>query len=330
MDLAETPANDREEYLDFLTTNCAVPFRSRTAHTEQPMTFVHMHREIGSMTVFENTYSNYSGVRPLGIARSSDEKMITIGMPMGPMGFAQGDSQVQGAARSMVAFWGLAPYGAEVRQEIYYSALVAPIEDLGLPTVLVRNITGIELGSSPLATVFASHVRTLLALPEMTLEEEAALAGPTLELLRALLVTAAGDEFEAREPLNRTLMLRAMSFLEANFASPELSVAQLATHLGVSRTRAYALLSEAGIGFTEWLRERRLERAVQMLESPSSGLMSIGEIARQVGFRDHATFTRAFRAQYGSAPTEWRARVRGNVDELPLTTAASVSSDSSI
>jgi AraC-like DNA-binding protein len=311
MDLAETPANDREEYLDYLTTNCAVPFRSNTADRERQQTFVHMHREFGRMTVFENTYSNYTGVRPKGVARSSDEKMITIGMPMGPMGFAQGDAQVRGSARSMVAFWGLAPYGAEVRSEIYYSALVAPIDDLGLPVVLVRNITGIDLGASPLATVFANHVRTLLALPDdLSVADANALAGPTLELLRALIVTAAGDEFQAREPLNATLSMRAMAYLEANIANADLSVALLATHLGVSRTRAYALLSEIGIVFTDWLRERRLERAAQMLRSPASGLLSIGEIARQVGFKDHATFTRAFRTKYATSPTEWRTAVQ--------------------
>ncbi|TQJ31474.1 hypothetical protein FBY39_1951 [Microbacterium sp. SLBN-146] len=106
MDLAETPANDREEYLDYLTTNCAVPFRANTADRDRQQTFVHMHREFGRMTVFENTYSNYTGVRPKGVARSSDEKMITIGMPLGPMDVAQGDAQVRGSARSMVAFWG--------------------------------------------------------------------------------------------------------------------------------------------------------------------------------------------------------------------------------
>lgn len=322
MDLAETSADDREEYLDFLTTNCAVPFRSQCRDADRSMTFVHMHREFGRLTVFENTYSNYSGARPRGVARSTDEKMITIGMPMGPMRFAQGDAQVRGRSRSMVAFWGLAPYGAEVHDEIYYSALVAPIGDLGLPTVLVRNITGIDLGASPLATVFASHVQTLLALPEMAPHEEAALAGPTLELLRALLVTAAGDEFMAREPLTRTLGMRALAYLEANVNDPDLSVAMLATHLGVSRTRAYALLAELGIGFADWLRDRRLERAAQMLRSPVSGALPVGEVARQVGFRDHATFTRSFRAKYATSPSEWRAAGQTSSSSSEVSTSA--------
>jgi AraC-like DNA-binding protein len=308
MDLADTPAPDREEHLDSVTSrDCPVPFRSRCADRTRPMTFVHTQRMFGDLTIFENVYSNYSGTRPVGVERSSDPKMITIGIPLGPMGFEQGDRQVRASAQSMVGFWGYLPYRAEVRQEITYTALAAPADSLGLPKLLVRNVTGVDIGASPLAAVFASHVRTLLALPEITAREETALEGPTLELLRSLLVTAAGDEFAAREPLERTLELRAMAFLETHFTQPDLSVERLARHLGVSRTRAFAVLRRMGIAFSEWVKNRRLSRAAELLTAPATSLVPIGDIANMVGIPDPATFARAFRSRFGQSPSAWRA-----------------------
>jgi len=308
MDLSDTSPADREAHLDSVTSSdCSVPFRSRVAEPALPITFVHTQRAIGEMTVFENVYSNYSGTRPVGVDRSSDRKMIAVGIPRGPTGFEQGDRQVRATSRSMVGFWGYSPYRAEVRREITYTALVAPAESLGLPKLLVHNVTGVDIGSSPLATVFASHVRALLALPEITPREEAALAGPTVELLRALVVTAAGDEFAAREPLQRTLELRAITYLEAYFTDPSLSVDRLARHLSISRTRAFALLREMDVVFTEWVRDRRLARAAELLTAPATSLLRIADVGAMVGIPDPATFARAFRTRYHQSASSWRA-----------------------
>ena len=308
MDLADTPVRDREELLDSLTSvSCAVPFRSRCADRSRPLTFAHVERGFDDVTVFENRYSNYSGHRPVGAARLGAEQVMTIGLPLGPMGFAQGERRVRATAGSAVAFWGRSAYAAEVRREITYTALVVPVESIGLPSLLLANLTGVDIGRSPLAEVFTAHVRGLLALPELSAQEERALADPTRQLLRAVLVTAAGDEFAAREPLQRTLELRATAFLEARFTDPDPRVEALAAHLGVSRTAAFALLRRMGVGFTEWVKERRLTRAAELLRDPTSALVGVGRIGAMVGFGDPTTFSRAFRARYGQTPNAWRS-----------------------
>jgi AraC-like DNA-binding protein len=307
MDLAETPMREREEHLDEVTSHdCAVPFRSRAADPQRPMTFVHMHRTFGELTVFRNDYSNYAGARPTGLERTSDRRMITIGVPFGPMRFEQADRQVAAGSGSLVAFWGYAPYRAEVRREIGYVALVAPVDALGLPHLLVRNVTGVDIGSSPVAPVLAVHLLTLLALPELGDAEERALEPPTRELVRALLVTAAGDEFAARHPLERTLELRAAAYLEANFTDPDVSVEALARHLGLSRTAGYALLKRMDVPFTSWVKARRLTRAAELLTAPATALAPIATIGTMAGMPDPATFARAFRSHHGMTPTQWR------------------------
>ena len=177
-------------------------------------------------------------------------------------------------------------------------------------SAMLTNLVGVDIGRSPLAQVLTAHVRGLLTLPELSAAEEHALADPTRQLLRAVLVTAAGGGAAGKDALQRTLELRATAFLEARFTDPDLCVERLAGHLGVSRTAAFALLARMGIGFSEWVRERRLERAAELLRDPATAAVGVGRVGAMVGFRDAATFARAFRARYGQSAGAWRASAR--------------------
>ena len=67
----------------------------------------------------------------------------------------------------------------------------------------------------------------------------------------------------------------------------------------------YKLLSQSGIGLTDWIRTRRLEACRHSLvHEPAS--TTIGTIARRHGFSDMSSFSRSFRAEYGVSPREWR------------------------
>lgn len=318
MNLAQTAPRDHEDFLDvFLTENCALPLRTRKVFADQPMDYDITHHDFGRAEVVDITFANYYGAAPRSFPKSSDEKVMAIALPKGPMKIAQADRSLETHAHSIVPFWGYAPYTLQIEAAISYQAVVVPVSIIGLPDLLVRNLTGVDLGESPLATIFANHLHGLLSLGVVDHVAGAMLEQTTMDLLRALFVTAAGDEFLAREPLEATLVTRARAYIESRLWDPDLSVSKVATHLGISRTRAYAIIAELGIDFTEWVRNRRLEKAAQELASPATTAISIHEVARRVGFRDHSTFTRAFTARYGMAPTGWRAQSLGATDAFP-------------
>ncbi len=62
-------------------------------------------------------------------------------------------------------------------------------------------------------------------------------------------------------------------------------------------------LAEAGVSFARLVAEARLDKAVRLLEDPGIKLV---DIALELGFSDHAHFTRAFRQWTGIAPREFR------------------------
>jgi len=64
--------------------------------------------------------------------------------------------------------------------------------------------------------------------------------------------------------------------------------------------------AKVGITFTEWLRQVRVEKAMELMKA---GDFSITHIAYEVGFKDLRTFERAFKKHTLRTPREFRTSV---------------------
>lgn len=92
-------------------------------------------------------------------------------------------------------------------------------------------------------------------------------------------------------------------------AHPEsVSLSGLARRYSYSTTYLSELIHErCGKTFTELVAEQRMERAAMLLRATS---LPVREVARQVGYAGTSNFYRAFRAQFGCGPAEWREAAR--------------------
>jgi len=113
----------------------------------------------------------------------------------------------------------------------------------------------------------------------------------------------------ARRPDRPTISLLSLKAdIEVNLSQPSLSLEQLATTHGVT-TRYFQKLFEAeGRTFSDYLLERRLERAFQMLRDGNRTERAVSAIAFDVGFGDLSYFNRTFKKRFGATPREIRAR----------------------
>ncbi|HEY5795832.1 MAG TPA: helix-turn-helix transcriptional regulator [Bosea sp. (in: a-proteobacteria)] len=94
--------------------------------------------------------------------------------------------------------------------------------------------------------------------------------------------------------------------VQRHMASPDFGPPQLARLLAMSRSKLYRLLDGDG-GVAHFINRERLAQAWRELTAPGEAV-SVHAIANQVGFRDHSTFSRAFRREYDCSPTEARER----------------------
>lgn len=95
------------------------------------------------------------------------------------------------------------------------------------------------------------------------------------------------------------------AYIDGNLAAG-LSPQKAATDLGVSTRYLHKIFAESGYTFCQYLHTRRLECSRWKLTDPGSAHVSINDIALELGFYDHAHYSRSFRKAYGITPRAYR------------------------
>jgi AraC-like DNA-binding protein len=96
------------------------------------------------------------------------------------------------------------------------------------------------------------------------------------------------------------------SFIESNFLQPW-SVAQFAYQFGMPTRKFNAIfINRFGVSAKNWLFNRRLAHARQLLQTTS---MRILDIALECGFSNHAHFTSSFHRCFAVTPREYRQQL---------------------
>ncbi|WP_302902587.1 hybrid sensor histidine kinase/response regulator transcription factor [Mucilaginibacter sp. BT774] len=99
-----------------------------------------------------------------------------------------------------------------------------------------------------------------------------------------------------------------LNCIEKNITNPNFSVEELSRQMSLSRVSLYKrLLTLTGKTPVECIRTIRLKRAVQLLEKSK---LSIASIAYEVGFNNPTYFSKVFKEQYGTLPSEYLNEIR--------------------
>lgn len=107
---------------------------------------------------------------------------------------------------------------------------------------------------------------------------------------------------------DEAFMKSVMAWLAENVEKSDLTIDQLATHLGLGRTTMYNKLKGlTGKSPVELIKEYRITKSELLLRT---GQFSVSEVAYKVGFSDPGYFSRCFRDQYRCSPAEYIKRLK--------------------
>jgi len=179
-------------------------------------------------------------------------------------------------------------------------------EVLGLPADVVRAAAP-RLAASPLYDLTRTHL-ALLHRQRGALETDPAaryLARSTLELVRALLVSAAGP-VAGPPDTGAELRERAVAYIDRHLANPALSPVAVAAAHHVSVRLLYKVFAQGGLSVEQTIVGLRLEAARRELARPANAALTVGAIARRCGFTNLSHFGRRFRQRYGVTPGQWQ------------------------
>ncbi len=107
--------------------------------------------------------------------------------------------------------------------------------------------------------------------------------------------------------LSPKVLLRAIERLRSN-SDADVSLDALASDAGLSRFHFCRAFKEStGLSPHAWLRQYRIEQAMNMLRNTDASIVSV---AVEFGYASQTAFAAAFRRLTGEAPSDWRRRVR--------------------
>ncbi len=97
-----------------------------------------------------------------------------------------------------------------------------------------------------------------------------------------------------------------MEFMEENISNSELTVEMLVSAAGMGRTVFFNKLKGIlGISPIEFIKETRIKRAAQLLET---GKFNVSEVSFQIGMNDARYFSKCFKQKYGVTPSEYKSK----------------------
>ncbi|NDW13433.1 hybrid sensor histidine kinase/response regulator [Bacteroides sp. 214] len=105
-------------------------------------------------------------------------------------------------------------------------------------------------------------------------------------------------------PHDEQFMNQVIEFLEANMDNPDLIIDDFADKMMLSRTVFYRKLkSIVGMAPVDFIREIRIKRAAQLIES---NVYNFSQIAYMTGFNDPKYFGKCFKKHIGMTPSEYK------------------------
>ena len=95
------------------------------------------------------------------------------------------------------------------------------------------------------------------------------------------------------------------AFVDANLTE-KLTLKVISAHCGVSVSTVTQLFQkQAATTFHDFVTQRRMEMARKLISED----MPLEQVGKEIGYRDHSTFYRAFRRYFDVSPREYRIQL---------------------
>lgn len=159
-----------------------------------------------------------------------------------------------------------------------------------------------------IAAIFIKTVETAAGEMDSVSELEwRSLEGAIADLFVAIVLQAETHD-AAASPGSAALFHRVTLGIERHLHEPELTALRIARLEGISERYLQKLFLQNGESISNYIRERRLQRARAALVAPGEIRLPIAEIAYSCGFGDAANFNRLFKERFGLPPGAFRSR----------------------
>jgi len=186
--------------------------------------------------------------------------------------------------------------------------LSIPRDTIACLTPNVASFAGSRLPDNSALRLLFGYLEGTLALGFGD-RQAAQLFGSHLVELTALALGGEGDTrgLQEQSGVRAARLAAILRAISDQIANQGLSAATVAAKLGITPRYVHLLLEQFGQTFTQYVLQKRLEKAKELLTDNEGQERKIAAIALEVGFADLSHFNRAFRRHFGDTPSGIRA-----------------------
>jgi len=277
----------------------------------------HLHLyDFGPGRVFNVRATGNTLLRTPKLARGATEQVVALAVPVIGQNRLrwEREEQILGP-RDMLLVDMASPYEYGWHGSGSSYAFQAGYERLGLPMDTIRAARP-RLVATPLYPLVRDHILHVTTRAEQLSTDPAAgqLGAVTVELMRALIVSAAQDESLLKDAMATSLVPRILAYVRHHLTEADLEPARIAAAHNISIRYLYRLFETEGISLEQWIIDHRLEGARTDLSSPAGRRRPIASVARAWGFSDPSFFSSRFRRSYGITPRQWQQGIPPRTD----------------
>jgi AraC-like DNA-binding protein len=149
-------------------------------------------------------------------------------------------------------------------------------------------------------------------LPSISQQHWSELGAATCSVVQACLAPAPDSDAASESPTITALRERVRRIVRQQMTSPNFKPKTLGQLVAMSRSKLYRIFENSG-GVARFIQQERLSEARRRLaDIDVSDKIPISTLATEIGFRDHSSFSRAFKLRYGCSPSEYREITSAN------------------
>ncbi|WP_315094243.1 helix-turn-helix domain-containing protein [uncultured Cellulomonas sp.] len=265
---------------------------------------------LGSLDVWRNEASGMRMTRETRHLRADPDGRVAIAVQeagQSLINYDDADPDVRAGIGGLICVDLTKPYDYAWRGMGSAFCISVTADQVGLPAHVVRTASR-QLRTSPLYGLFQRHLLGLAHNTDAVAADPAAtgVASASVDLLRALLASAAHDVTFERSTIAATLLVQVRAYVQQHLREADLTPGTIARAHNISQRHLFRVCAAADFSLEQWIIGRRLVGAHDDLAQASNLMVPVSSIARRWGFRDPAHFTRRFKATYGLTPREWR------------------------
>ncbi|MDQ1214421.1 transcriptional regulator FeaR [Pantoea anthophila] len=161
-------------------------------------------------------------------------------------------------------------------------------------------------GQHAMGNLLSNFLTSLEQLSVLPLEAQSGVSGAILQMVAGALQSMPQNNQTQLTSVKSYHLKRIKKYIEMNLAESELSVATIASDLGLSVSSLYRIFDSEDIPLAQYIWGKRLEFCCRDLENIALKDKPISQVAFEWGFTHSTHFSRSFKKQFGLSPKVYR------------------------